>query len=115
MSHLKLAVVSLPLSFFAVSACTHQSELEASRTSEQAARESSAEPILVMIDSVDQIWIDNQVVNLRRAASQFERLHSASPDRPLVISADTSSTNAVVALMDAARASGIENVSIAVP
>ncbi len=70
--------------------------------------------ILVIIDSTDDIWIDNRIVDARAVRANVERLHAEDPERPLVIQAAmASSAETLVGIMDAARQASVFNISIA--
>ena len=70
--------------------------------------------ILVIIDSTDDIWIDNRVVDARAVRPNIERMHAEDPERPVVIQvANASSADTLVTIMDAARQASVFNISIA--
>ena len=70
--------------------------------------------ILVVIDSTDDIWIDNRIVDVRAVRANVERLHAEDPERPVVVqAAKASSADLLVSVMDAARQADIYDISIA--
>jgi biopolymer transport protein ExbD len=70
--------------------------------------------ILVMINSIDEIWIDRRLIDPRAVRANIERMHAENPEGSVVIQANKSSTNKMlVEVMDAARQAGVYNISIA--
>jgi biopolymer transport protein ExbD len=111
-----LDVVFIMLIFFIVTATfIRETGLEVNRPDDnqaQVVQEDGA--ILVIIDSTDDIWIDNRVVDARAVRPNIERMHAEDPDRPVVIQvANASSANTLVTIMDAARQASVFNISIA--
>ncbi|HEB91119.1 MAG TPA: biopolymer transporter ExbD, partial [Deltaproteobacteria bacterium] len=61
-----------------------------------------------------QIWIDRHQVDPRSLRAAIERLHGENPQGAIVIQADRKSQNhLLVAVMDAAKAAGVNRVAIA--
>ena len=111
-----LDVVFIMLIFFIVTATfIRETGLEVNRPDDnqaQVVQEDGA--ILVIIDSTDDIWIDNRIVDARAVRPNIERMHAEDPDRPVVIQvAKASSANTLVTIMDAARQASVFNISIA--
>ncbi len=111
-----LDVVFIMLIFFIVTASfIRETGLDVNRPEQdtpQVVQEEGA--ILVIIDSTDDIWIDRRVIDPRAVRANVERLHAEDPDRPGVIQvAKTSTTEALVTVMDAARQAKVFNISIA--
>jgi biopolymer transport protein ExbD len=111
-----LDVVFIMLIFFIVTATfIRETGLEVNRPEDnqaQVVEEDGA--ILVIIDSTDDIWIDNRIVDGRAVRANVERLHAEDPERPVVIqTANASSAETLVTVMDAARQASITNISIA--
>ncbi len=111
-----LDVVFIMLIFFIVTATfIRETGLDVNRPDDnqaQVVQEDGA--ILVIIDSTDDIWIDNRVVDARAVRPNIERMHAEDPDRPVVIQvAKASSANTLVTIMDAARQASVFNISIA--
>ena len=111
-----LDVVFIMLIFFIVTATfIRETGLEVNRPDDnqaQVVQEDGA--ILVIIDSTDDIWIDNRVVDARAVRPNIERMHAEDPDRPVVIQvAKASSADTLVTIMDAARQASVFNISIA--
>jgi biopolymer transport protein ExbD len=111
-----LDVVFIMLIFFIVTATfIRETGLDVNRPEQdqpQVVQEEGA--ILVIIDSTDDIWIDNRIVDARAIRANVERLHAEDPERPVVIqAAKASSANSLVTVMDAARQANVFNISIA--
>ena len=111
-----LDVVFIMLIFFIVTATfIRETGLEVNRPDDnqaQVVQEDGA--ILVIIDSTDDIWIDNRIVDARAVRPNIERMHAEDPDRPVVIQvANASSADTLVTIMDAARQASVFNISIA--
>lgn len=112
-----LDVVFIMLIFFIVTASfLRESGLDTNRPDQDQAVVSTDEEgaILVLIDSTDDIWIDNRVVDPRAVRANIERLHAENPDRPVVIqAAQTSRAETLVTIMDASRQADVYDISIA--
>ena len=111
-----LDVVFIMLIFYIVTATfIRETGLDVNRPEQdqpQVVQEEGA--ILVIIDSTDDIWIDNRIVDARAIRANVERLHAEDPERPVVIqAAKASSANSLVTVMDAARQANVFNISIA--
>ena len=111
-----LDVVFIMLIFFIVTATfIRETGIDVNRPEQdqpQVVQEDGA--ILVIIDSTDDIWIDNRIVDGRAVRANVERLHAEDPDRPVVIqTAKASSAEMLVLVMDAARQANVYNISIA--
>jgi biopolymer transport protein ExbD len=109
-----LDVVFIMLIFFIVTASfVKEAGVEVNRAPAQTAERRERGNILVAITADDQIWIDRKEVDLRSLRANIERLYSENPQGQVVIQADTASKNRLlVEVMDAARAAGVESVSI---
>jgi biopolymer transport protein ExbD len=109
-----LDVVFIMLIFFIVTASfVKEAGVEVNRAPAQTAERRERGNILVAITADDQIWIDRKEVDLRALRANIERLYSENPQGQVVIQADTASKNRLlVEVMDAARAAGVESVSI---
>jgi len=70
--------------------------------------------IYVAISSEGEIWIDGDEVELSAVRLSIERLSSENPEAGLIIQSDAKARNeALIQVMDAAKAAGMENVLIA--
>jgi biopolymer transport protein ExbD len=111
-----LDVVFIMLIFFIVTATfIRETGVEGNRPEDQQTQVVEEEgAILVIIDSTDDIWIDNRIVDVRAVRANVERLHAEDPERPVVIQAARASTaELLVAVMDAARQANVYDISIA--
>lgn len=110
-----LDVVFIMLIFFIVTASfTKETGIDVNRPSASTAEVKEQGNILVAITEDGEIWIDKRRVDPRALQANIERLHAENPKGSVVIQADTDSKNGLlVAVMDAARAAGIDNISLA--
>ncbi|MBW2495385.1 MAG: biopolymer transporter ExbD [Deltaproteobacteria bacterium] len=110
-----LDVVFIMLIFFIVTASfVKESGMDVNRPDAATAVVKPRGNILVAITSGGQIWIDKRQVDVRSIRANLERLYAENPQGAVVIQADEDSKNGLlVAVMDAAKLAGIENVSIA--
>jgi len=110
-----LDVVFIMLIFFIVTASfTKETGIDVNRPSASTAEVKEQGNILVAITDDGQIWIDKRRVDPRALQANIERLHAENPKGSVVIQADTDSKNGLlVSVMDAARAAGIDNISLA--
>ncbi len=110
-----LDVVFIMLIFFIVTASfTKETGIDVNRPSASTAEVKEQGNILVAITSDGEIWIDKRRVDPRALQANIERLHAENPKGSVVIQADTDSKNGLlVSVMDAARAAGIDNISLA--
>jgi biopolymer transport protein ExbD len=110
-----LDVVFIMLIFFIVTASfVKESGIDVSRPSAGTAERKERGNILIAITANDQIWMDRRQVNPRALRANIERLHAENPQGSVVIQADKDSKNGLlVQVMDAARAAGVNNVSLA--
>jgi len=109
-----LDVVFIMLIFFIVTASfVKEAGVEVNRAAAQTAERRERGNILVAITENDQIWIDRKEVDPRALRANIERLYGENPQGQVVIQADKASKNRLlVVVMDAARAAGVESVSI---
>ena len=110
-----LDVVFIMLIFFIVTASfVKEAGIDISRPPAATAERKERGNILVAITENDQIWIDRRQVDPRALRANIERLHAENPQGSVVIQADRNSKNGLlVAVMDAARQAGVDNVSLA--
>jgi len=110
-----LDVVFIMLIFFIVTASfVKESGIDVSRPSAGTAERKERGNILIAITANDQVWMDRRQVNPRALRANIERLHAENPQGSVVIQADKDSKNGLlVQVMDAARAAGVNNVSLA--
>ena len=110
-----LDVVFIMLIFFIVTATFIKApgeEVERPDTVTADKQEDAA--ILVAITAADEIWIDRKKRDPKTVRTVLEALRAENPKGSLVIQADEESTNEVlVQVMEAAKAAGVTNVSLA--
>ena len=110
-----LDVVFIMLIFFIVTASfVKEAGIDISRPAAGTAERKERGNILIAITENDQIWMDRRQVDVRALRANIERLYAENPQGSVVIQADKNSKNGLlVEVMDAARASGVTNVSLA--
>jgi biopolymer transport protein ExbD len=110
-----LDVVFIMLIFFIVTASfVKESGMDVNRPDAATAVVKPRGNILVAITPNGQIWIDKRQVDVRAVRANIERLYAENPQGAVVIQADRDSKNGLlVAVMDAAKLAGVENISIA--
>jgi biopolymer transport protein ExbD len=110
-----LDVVFIMLIFFIVTASfIKEAGIDVNRPDAPTAERVEDANILVAISANDEIWIDRRLVDPRAVRANIERLHAENPKGSVVIQADKKSTNEMlVTVMDASRAAGVYNISIA--
>ncbi|MFC6440760.1 biopolymer transporter ExbD [Bowmanella sp. JS7-9] len=110
-----LDVVFIMLIFFIVTASfVKEAGIDVNRPDAATAVAKPRANILVAISDKGEIWINKRQVDVRAVQANIERLHAENPQGTVVIQADRKSTTEVlIKVMDAARAAGIEDVSIA--
>ncbi|WP_144391947.1 ExbD/TolR family protein [Pleionea sediminis] len=110
-----LDVVFIMLIFFIVTASfVKESGIEVNRPEAKTAQSKEKANILVAISPMNEIWIDKRRIDPERVQANIERLHAENPQGSVVIQADKKATTEVlVKVMDAARAAGVFDVSLA--
>ena len=110
-----LDVVFIMLIFFIVTASfIKEAGIDVNRPDAPTAERVEDANILIAISANDEIWIDRRLIDPRAVRANIERLHAENPKGSVVIQADKKSTNEMlVIVMDASRAAGVTNVSIA--
>ena len=110
-----LDVVFIMLIFFIVTASfVKESGIDVTRPSAATATRKERGNILIAITANDQVWMDRRQIDPRALRANIERMHAENPQGSVVIQADEKSTNGLlVQVMDAARMSGVANVSLA--
>ena len=110
-----LDVVFIMLIFFIVTATfIKEAGIQVERPDTVTADSQDDASILIAISPNDEIWIDRQERDPRAVRSIIERLHAENPKGSIVIQADEESTHEMlVVVMEAAKAAGVANVSIA--
>ena len=110
-----LDVVFIMLIFFIVTATfIKETGVEVNRPDTKTAELKKTVSLLVGVAPDNKVWIDKKAVDIRNVRPIMERLHAENPKGGLVIQADgESKTEKVLAIMEAARAIGINQVAIA--
>jgi biopolymer transport protein ExbD len=110
-----LDVVFIMLIFFIVTASfVKEAGVDVIRPPAQTAVAKDKGNILIAITENGQIWIDRRQVDPRALRANIERLHGENPQGSIVIQADEKSQNhLLVAVMDAAKAAGVNQIAIA--
>ena len=110
-----LDVVFIMLIFFIVTASfVKEAGIDVNRPEAATAVKKDRANILVAISDKGDIWINKRKVDVRAVQANIERLYAENPQGTVVIQADKkSTTDVLIKVMDAARAAGIEDVSIA--
>ncbi len=110
-----LDVVFIMLIFFIVTASfVKESGIEVNRQYAAQAEEKKSANIFIAIAENGQVWIDKRMVDVRAVRANIERMHAENPGGAVVIQADRASKNGIlVQVLDAAKAAGVENVSLA--
>ena len=110
-----LDVVFIMLIFFIVTASfIKEAGIDVERPDTFTAESQDDAAILIAISPNDEIWVDRRETEPTALRGTIERLHAENPKGSVVIQADKKSTNEMlVTVMDAARAAGVYNVSLA--
>ena len=110
-----LDVVFILLIFFIVTATfVKETGVDVNRPEATTAVLQATGNILVAIDAENRVWIERREIDLRAVRPNIERLHAENPKGTVVIQADrNSTTNALIRVLDAARAAGVANVAVA--
>lgn len=110
-----LDVVFIMLIFFIVTASfVKEAGIDVNRPEASTATKKDRANILVAISGEGEIWINKRRVDVRAVQANIERLHAENPQGTVVIQADKESkTDTLIKVMDASRAAGVYDVSIA--
>lgn len=110
-----LDVVFILLIFFIVTASfVKEAGIEVNRPEAHTAVKKERANILVAISDKGDIWINKRRVDVRSVQANIERLKAENPQGTVVIQADKkATTDVLIKVMDAARAAGVYDVSIA--
>jgi biopolymer transport protein ExbD len=112
-----LDIVFIMLIFFIVTTSfVKEKGLEVSRPTHTPAKETSQDkgPIVVRIDSSSLISVKGRVLEPGAVRANLEREKAEKPGSPLIIVAHPDAdTEALVVILDAAEAVGIESVNVA--
>jgi biopolymer transport protein ExbD len=112
-----LDIVFIMLIFFIVTTSfVKEKGLEVSRPSNAPPKEIQQDkgPIVVKIDSASLISVKGRILEPGAVQANLEREKAEKPTSPLIIAAHPEAdTEALVTILDAARAVGIESVNVA--
>lgn len=110
-----LDVVFIMLIFFIVTASfVKEAGIDVNRPEAATAVKKDRANILVAISDKGEIWINKRRVDVRAVQANIERLHAENPQGSVVIQADKkATTETLIKVMDASRAAGVFDVSIA--
>ena len=110
-----LDVVFIMLIFFIVTASfVKESGIDVNRPEAAPAVKKERANILVSISDKGEVWINKREVDVRAVQANIERLKAENPQGSVVIQADKkATTDTLIKVMDAARAAGVFDVSIA--
>lgn len=112
-----LDIVFIMLIFFIVTTSfVKETGLEISRPSNTPPNEviNPEGPIVVKIDAFSRISVRGRTLEARAVEANLEREKAEKPGAPLIVAAHPDGdTQALVTVLDAARAVGIESVSVA--
>ncbi|WP_158967433.1 biopolymer transporter ExbD [Paraglaciecola sp. L3A3] len=110
-----LDVVFIMLIFFIVTASfVKEAGIDVNRPEAATAVKKDRANILVAISDKGDIWINKRKVDVRAVQANIERLYAENPQGTVVIQADKkATTDVLIKVMDASRAAGILDVSIA--
>ena len=112
-----LDIVFIMLIFFIVTTSFVKEEgLEVSRPSNAPPKEIEQDrgPIVVKIDSASLISVKGRILEPGAVQANLEREKAEKPTSPLIVAAHPEAdTEALVTILDAARAVGIESVNVA--
>ncbi len=110
-----LDVVFIMLIFFIVTASfVKETGIEINRPDASTSVSKPRANILIAVNDKGEIWIDKRKVEESQVRANIERMHAENPQGAVVIQADEEArTKVLVSVMDAARAAGVYDVSLA--
>ena len=110
-----LDVVFIMLIFFIVTASfVKEAGIDVNRPEAATAVKKDRANILITISDKGEIWINKRRIDVRAVQANIERLHAENPQGTVVIQADKkATTETLIKVMDASRAAGVYDVSIA--
>ena len=110
-----LDVVFIMLIFFIVTASfVKEAGIDVNRPEAATAVKKDRANILIAISDKNEIWINKRQIDARAVQANIERLYAENPQGSVVIQADKkATTETLIKVMDASRAAGVFDVSIA--
>jgi biopolymer transport protein ExbD len=118
-THIDLApmldfVMNLLIFFIITMSFVKEAGVTVSRAEAMTAESKENGNILIAIRPNGDVWLDKRKVDVREIRPMIERLHIERPDDTVVIIADKESqTGRLTEVMDAVKAGGVGDVSIA--
>ena len=109
-------VIIMHIFFIVTNSIVREEWLELSRPSNTPHRDVKQDrgPIVVRIDSSSTISVKGRVLEAEAVQANLEREKAEKPTSPLIVAAHPDAdTEALVTILDAARAVGIESVNVA--
>ena len=103
------------LIFFIVTASfVKEAGIDVNRPEASTAVKKDRASVLIAISAENEIWINKRQVDARAVQANIERLQAENPQGTVVIQADNkATTETLIKVMDASRAAGVYDVSIA--
>ena len=110
-----LDVVFIMLIFFIVTASfVKEAGIDVNRPEAATAVKKDRANILIAISDKGEIWINKRRIDVRAVQANIEHLRAENPQGSVVIQADKkATTETLIKVMDASRAAGVYDVSIA--
>lgn len=110
-----LDVVFIMLIFFIVTASfIKETGIEVNRPEAETSQPQESVTILIAVSASNEIWIDRRRVDSRSVRANVERLRAENPKGAVVVQADNKShTETVAQVIDAVRAAGVYDVTLA--
>jgi biopolymer transport protein ExbD len=112
-----LDVVFILLIFFIVTTSFVKEEgLAVSSPGQEPTRETARDtgPVVVRINSTGQILLEGRILEKGAVPANLQRVKAENPEAPLIVAAHPAGdTEALVVVLDAAKAAGIESVTVA--
>ena len=112
-----LDVVFILLIFFIVTTSFVKEEgLAVSSPGQEPTHETNRDtgPVVVRINSTGQILLEGRILEKGAVPANLQRVKAENPEAPLILAAHPDGdTEALVAVLDAAKAAGIESVTVA--
>lgn len=110
-----LDIVFIMLIFFIVTTSfVKESGVDINRPTASTATKKKKANILIAIKENGDIFMEKRLIDVRAVQSNIERMRAENPEGSVVIQADKfSKTGTLVQVVDAAKAAGVEQVSVA--
>lgn len=107
-------VFILLIFFLVTTSFVRETGVEVQRPSAATAVSQDHATILIAVTADDQIYVERSLIDVRAVRIHVERALAENPEGSVVIVADRGSrTGTAIAVMDACRQAGAENVAIA--